>query len=416
MKIRRIMAALLVLLTLTAAGGWAEEATSREEIETLMPGWTLGYEETDGGGGWAAFYRIENGQLTVCRVRLDSRQGITERSETPAAPLSERLLERLEGEDISTLLDFSGYGSTFLTADAWDQTQIPIPGRIVYNDLQAHALVAMTERDGVRYIDVAKTDESGVWQVRESKPLPENVWMDLFHCGDNELGLAWMAGDRECQCGFQRRADGEWRMDWAWAGEGDYSLTWYGVRVEWRGVFDSVYAYGTAPFADLFETDLTALPVSGEEAAAQLDTAGWATVNNPDPRDRLHLRSEPGKNGDSLGKFYNGTPLRVLEEKGEWVRVRVGNVDCLEGWMMKDYLAFGDRLRRVTQAFPELLLREEYGHTHPLRLDGKTEADFDLYGGAQIVGIRQETEQWIVMTEDGRLCLAPFDWFWEGNG
>ena len=412
MKIGRIMAVLLVLLFALTVGGSAEEALTWEMIEGWMPGWTLGYEEE----GWAAFYRIESGYLTVCRVGLDSRRGIVERSETPAVPLSERLLERLEGEDISTLLDLSGYGSTFLTQDAWDQKLISIPGRIVYNDLQAHALIAMAERDGEKYIAVAEKGESGVWQVRESKPLPENVWMDLFHCGDDALYLGWMQGEKEFQCGFARRADGAWRMTWAWAGEGEYALPWYGVRVEWRGVFDSVYAYGTAPFADLFETDLNALPASGEAAAARFNTAGWATVNNPNPRDRLHLRSEPRKNGDSLGKFYNGTPLRVLEERGEWMRVRVGQGDALEGWMMRDYLAFGDRLRRVTQAFPELLLREEYGHAHPLRLDGKTEADFDLYGEAQIVGIRQETEQWIVMAEDGSLCLAPFDWFWEGNG
>jgi len=396
----------------------ARAAIGKDLVAAMMPGWTLGFYEmyNDGTAADAAFYRVENGQLTVSRLALNSEQGVTGKSESLAAPLSPALLERLRTEDANTLLDVSGYGSTFLTEDAWDQSVIPIQGRILENDLQSHVLLALTEREGKRYIVLAEPNADGAWQVRETKPLPEQVWLDLFHSGDDEFGVHWMRGDREEQCGFARQADGAWRMGWAWTGEGDYTLSWYGLRVEWNGLYNSVYAYGTPSFADLFQCDFNDLPKMGEEAAARLDTAGWAMVHNPNPRDRLHLRDEPSKNGDSLGKFYNGTPLRVLEEKGDWVRVRIGLGDTLEGWMMKEYLAFGDQLRRVTQAFPELVVREEYWQEHPRRVNGAGDADYTLYGGAQIIGIRQETKQWIVMMDDGNICLVPLSWFWEGNG
>lgn len=396
----------------------ARAAIGREAAAALLPGWTMAWYESfnDGTEADAAFYRVENGRLTVRRMSLSSEKGKIWETESLAVPLSAALLQRLETEGAAGLLDGSGYGSTFLTEDAWDREIIPIQGKILANDLQSHCLLALTEREGERRVAVAEMDEKGVWQVRESRPLPAGAGLDLFHSGDGELCVKWMRGDGECQCGFVRQADGQWRMAWAWAGEGDYALSWYGLCLEWDGPYAGVYAYGTPGFADLFEADLTALPASGEKAAAQMDTAGWAAVMNPDPEDRLHLRSEPGKNGDSLGKFYNGTPLRVLEEKGDWARVRVGMGDCLEGWMMREYLAVDGALQRVRQAFPELFLREEFIGRRPLRIDGGGEAEFALQGGEAIVGIRQETRQWIVMTGDGRLCLAPLDWFWEGNG
>ena len=391
----------------------------KAQAQAAMPGWTLGYYEMFNSGteAWAAFYRIEDGRLTLCRLTLASGKDVTGKTESLSVPLSEGFLRRMETEDMKTLLDASGYGSTFLTQDAWDREAIPIQGRIIENDLQRNGLLVLTERDGRRYIALAEPDANGGWQVKESKPLPEKCRLDLFHSGDDELGMEWMAGERNCQCGFQRQADGAWRMTWAWSEEGDYSILWYGVMTEWQGLYSNVYAYGTPAFADLFESDLNALPASGEQAAAQMDTVGWAAVKNPTPQDRLHLRSEPSKNGDSLGKFYNGTPLQVLEERGDWARVRIGlGKNSLEGWMMKEYLAFGDQLRRVTQAFPELMTREEAQNRHPQRIDGKGEADFEIDGWAQIIGIRQDTRQWIVMMRDGSLCLTPLDWFWEGNG
>ena len=64
----------------------------------------------------------------------------------------------------------------------------------------------------------------------------------------------------------------------------------------------------------LFEANLDNLPYTAEGLMSALNRDGWAVVSNPDARDRLHLRTHPKKGAQSLGKFYNGTPVRVLEE------------------------------------------------------------------------------------------------------
>lgn len=66
-------------------------------------------------------------------------------------------------------------------------------------------------------------------------------------------------------------------------------------------------------------------------------------VDNHGPWDqRLNLRVEPDKGSASLGRYYTGTRVRVLEEDGEWSRVRIEmgtqNVP-VEGYMMNAYLA-----------------------------------------------------------------------------
>lgn len=64
---------------------------------------------------------------------------------------------------------------------------------------------------------------------------------------------------------------------------------------------------------------------------------GYATVNNPDPADRLHLRTQPSTDAPSLGKYYNGVAVRVLSQRGDWTHVEAEGV---EGWMLSRYLSF----------------------------------------------------------------------------
>ena len=90
--------------------------------------------------------------------------------------------------------------------------------------------------------------------------------------------------------------------------------------------------------SDITTVDWNSLPGSFEEALAVMDTLAWAVVNNPDPEDRLHLRAET-EGAKSLGKYYNGTPVRITEQKGDWVHVELFGIN---GWMMKRYLVFGD--------------------------------------------------------------------------
>ena len=61
----------------------------------------------------------------------------------------------------------------------------------------------------------------------------------------------------------------------------------------------------------------------GEE---ELDTPYRAVVANPNVADRLNLRARPDTASETLGRFYSGTPVTVLDtirdkDGREWARV-----------------------------------------------------------------------------------------------
>ncbi|MBR3857983.1 MAG: leucine-rich repeat protein [Bacteroidaceae bacterium] len=65
------------------------------------------------------------------------------------------------------------------------------------------------------------------------------------------------------------------------------------------------------------------------------DGKTYGMVVSDDLRDRLNLRAKPDKGSESLGKYFSGTQVEILEEQGDWYKVRV---DFQEGWMMKEYV------------------------------------------------------------------------------
>ena len=70
---------------------------------------------------------------------------------------------------------------------------------------------------------------------------------------------------------------------------------------------------------------------------AQADTGvHWVDGGNAD---RVHLRAAPSTKADSLGLYFTGTSLVVIDYAGDWAWVMVGDV---EGWMMADFLTHDD--------------------------------------------------------------------------
>lgn len=209
-------------------------------------------------------------------------------------------------------------------------------------------------------------------------------------------------------------ADGSWNLEWmmnsGMDGIVDYRLLYCGVMVGDR------VRVGTLEGTDLTEGKLSSLPKTEQEMMAALDRSGWAVVDNPNPADRLHLRASPQKSAASLGKFYNGTPVQVLENLGEWCHVRIGLDGNLEGYMMTRYLAFGVQMDEVGTAFPEMVFLEEQVR-RVLYADMRLtqEAGTVDTGYYWIVGV-VDNSLYIVLTENGMIGYAPQDWFWAGNG
>ena len=146
-----------------------------------------------------------------------------------------------------------------------------------------------------------------------------------------------------------------------------------------------------------------------------MDKTGWAVVNNPNPADRLHLRVSPERGATSLGKFYNGTPVRVLEERGDWVQVEIGLDGNLTGWMMKKYLTFGEAMDQVQPAWLQKFYRQESG-PQLLYPSAKEENPQVLDTGSfQVVGV-VEDDWYILLSDWGQTGYVPQSWLFDGNG
>ncbi len=130
---------------------------------------------------------------------------------------------------------------------------------------------------------------------------------------------------------------------------------------------------------------LTLLPVGSLAGGLVGDTA---LVNNLNPADRLHLRAQPNEKADSLGKYYNGTVVTILETLADpWVKVHIGdNQGGAEGYMNRKFLAMGSAMSKVKSAMP---LYQSMSSAWELYDRPSTNAEFRMCGleaGIQLMG------------------------------
>lgn len=412
-------------LPATPQEGEAMAAITREAVEGTFPGYTLREYQTYNGEheAFACYSRVEDGLLYVKRAMFTSERQQPTVSDCLPVPLSASLLKRLETEGFDGNLSISGFGSLFCTQEALDTAAIPVDGRIVDSDLQQHALLLLTEDErGERRLHIVTKGADG-YDVATTPALPEGTYLDIFHAGDGEVQFEWSVEQQgEIQyhtASYMRLQDGRWNLSWV-QGSGmstsgvDYSFMYCGVREGWTyGSMEGI-CFGTFPNGDLMDADLNSLPVSGEELSACLDRSGWAVVCNPNPADRLHLREKPDRSAKSLGKFYNGTPVQVIRQQGGWCEVTIGLDGCLTGWMMKQYLVFGEAMDGVKDAFVRVRLREEYEDA-PVYTSQEMIEEHALTGEYWVVGVVGD-ELYILLAANGGTGYAPQAWFWEGNG
>lgn len=403
----------------TPAEAQARERLLEPNVRDAFAGYTLqSYDPYNSGTRVnAAYLRISDGMLAIRRVTF-SLEGETV-VDTMPVPLSKTLLARLETEPVSDLIDASGGGDTFLADDALDTGRLPVAGTVLASDLQSGGLVLLVEDDeGDRLLQVIVLNADGTYrQSCLTAPLPPDTTLDLFHATDGEINFSW--DEQHAQAGYVLDTDGEWRLEWAWipsdAGTLEYSsCRFWGVSVRLPPEKRDGLFVGDLAQMVLDGADLAALPGTGEALAAAMNRDGWAVVRNPDPADRLHLRVQPDRSAESLGKFYNGTPLRVLGQEGDWTRVALG-LNGPEGWMMTRYLAFGSEMDEVAPAFLSLMYVLELEERQPAYSAPRKGAEKELAGNIYVVGL-VEDEWYILLTDLGDAGYVPQSWLWEGNG
>ena len=211
---------------------------------------------------------------------------------------------------------------------------------------QTHLEFFLQRPDGERIMAICRFSEEKGWRITLSTPLPEGTFYGWENFSSSlVIGnlLVDIGPVDEDVCGVTFICNTTTGL----SEETIFSLGRNWIASQAPNGFD--HCFGNHPWGDIAVIDWSSLPHSFEEALALLDTSDWAVVNNPNPADRLHLRTGPERAARSLGKYYNGTPVRILETRGSWAHVDVFGVT---GWMMKEDLAFGSAAHAVEAAFP----------------------------------------------------------------
>jgi len=300
-------------------------------------------------------------------------------------------------------------------------------GKLLYDgetlvdlDVKQDALaLAVRRANGMYGVRIAR-DYGGGYIINENNDIAGAVSFDALHAGENQV-MPHIAGYGDCT--LEHLGDGCWYLTGTYADEG--------VRYGMDAICSYEYAtigrndgmvYGASPWGRIGLIDFNALPRTYEQALDGIDQSAYAMVHNPNPADRLHLRVAPDKGAASLGKFYNRTPVRVLEYGKTWTKVRIGSeLDGLTGYMMTKYLVF-DKSEKAALAcaFPQKHLIEDYletGVTMYQEPSRRAEAHqrFENQHRDFIIGVVND-EWYVVMRADGAVGYVPQEMFLDGNG
>ena len=212
-------------------------------------------------------------------------------------------------------------------------------------------LCILTENEqGLRIVTIFKHTGGTYTLDCTSAPLPAMHGIKpTLRAGYTTLNICY---GEEAIYTFSRNYFGGWRLVGI-SGKSGYRCTRYRLIEPGIGPSRTIAGNGTSAFLDLF--DPFQFPPDFALAAAALDINGYALVSNPDPSDRLHLRAAPDIKSVSKGKYYNGTPVYITQDLGNWVKVVLANDD---GYMMKQYLTFGADMMAVQTAFPQMIIRD----------------------------------------------------------
>lgn len=189
--------------------------------------------------------------------------------------------------------------------------------------------------------------------------------------------------------------------------------SWYLVQA--GGITAYAARYGFSWYADTAVQETIEQPEADEEKqhafygpTGAYVTADWhigspdnmAVVNNPKPTERLHLREKPSYSSESLGRYYNGVRVEVLDKDDEWTHVLIGE---LEGYMRTEYLDFKSPWPQSGMPVMEIYNPGPLANMK-LRLEPDMNAAYDgVYKNGTKVIMMGFTAEWAHVICDGKM-------------
>lgn len=222
----------------------------------------------------------------------------------------------------------------FIYAENVRQAEAAYTEGVLVSSIQERDYLALVmEQADRRQFIVCGVRDGETYAMQRSTTLPEGICAELEYAMENNTLTLIMKNETG------RRLSGHSLMPYgkAWGltmGERSVGNFWVNIEKSPNGA----WCFGSHPWNDISKIDWTNLPSLKRDVVDCMDTQGWATPCSARYQDRVHLRAAPRKDAVSLGKYYNGTPVKVLDRGEEWTHVSIFGV---EGYMMTAYLAFG---------------------------------------------------------------------------
>ena len=354
-------------------------------------------------------YHYDGWNLCVQRVWCDENDNVTASLEDMAFPgrwMKE--LITLAGFDLAKVPH--GYAGSESWPGEYALTQAAKELFLDYACLDGQAdrdcLRFLLRRPDGKAVFVGVTqDDIGLFRTSESTPLPQDAQVYL---GDENftsaLVIEWADG-RRASLVLTPYADGSWGLRQC----PHFVVTQLGRN--WMQQEAGRRVFGAHPWSDVTAIDWETVPADEKQLRASFVTDGWATPNNPNPEDRLHLRTEGNRGAASLGKYYNGTPVQVITRGDEWTKVDICGV---QGYMMTKYLAFGEDMASVAGAAPAMQLR-----TAQTRLYASPQEDaaYEIVTlDPLVIGLLGEAWYHVWYPDTGLSGWIRQDDLWPGNG
>ena len=189
----------------------------------------------------------------------------------------------------------------------------------------------MTRPDG-EVVFLGGVYEDGAWVWTESTPLPANVGCDDYHSGGSSFIIGWDHPNSEpdelgdfpyVEYVIYLQEDGSWQVESVM----DYYNEWFHFVPEGLYINMTGLVYGESTLErDVTKIDWATYPLCLEDVLPTM-SHDWGVISEP----TLPLYADPDE-AVLLAEYHCATPVRILEEADDLVKVQIADSDVV-GWM-----------------------------------------------------------------------------------